>query len=51
MNRRLFWKLAIVRAVGGVALIWVIKRLAWQTEESMSFIPPNISKNGLGRQS
>jgi len=40
MNRRLFWKLAIVLAVGGVALIWVIARLAWQTEESMSFIDP-----------
>lgn len=40
MNRRLFWKLAIVLAVGGIVLIKVIARLAWQTEESMSFIDP-----------
>ena len=38
MNRRLFWKLCIVIAVGSVALFWVIARLAWQTEERMSFI-------------
>ncbi|MGA4632695.1 histidine kinase sensor domain-containing protein [Pseudomonas solani] len=40
MNRPLFWKLAILLAVGGVALVWGIARLAWQTEESMSFIAP-----------
>lgn len=38
MNRRLFWKLCFVVAVGSVALFWVIARLAWQTEERMSFI-------------
>lgn len=50
-NRRLFWKLAIVLAVGGVALIWVITHLAWQTEESISFIASNIGWNGLGVES
>ncbi|KIQ01595.1 MULTISPECIES: sensor histidine kinase [Pseudomonas] len=38
MNRRLFWKLCIVIAVGSVGLFWIIARVAWQTEERMSFI-------------
>ena len=38
MNRRLFWKLCIVIGVGSVALFWIIARVAWQTEERMSFI-------------
>ncbi|MCY1284504.1 Sensor protein PfeS [compost metagenome] len=38
MNRRLFWKLCAVIAVGSVLLFWLIARLAWQTEERMSFI-------------
>lgn len=40
MNRRLFWKLCLVIALGGVLLFWGIARLAWQTEERMSFIDP-----------
>ncbi|MBU1330553.1 MAG: sensor histidine kinase [Gammaproteobacteria bacterium] len=38
MNRRLFWKLCLVIALGSVVLFWVIARVAWQTEERMSFI-------------
>ncbi|WP_296272039.1 sensor histidine kinase [Pseudomonas sp. UBA6323] len=38
MNRRLFWKLCLVIALGSVALFWIIARVAWQTEERMSFI-------------
>ncbi|MFV0453508.1 MAG: sensor histidine kinase [Pseudomonas sp.] len=38
MKRQLFWKLCIVIAVGSVLLFWLIARLAWQTEERMSFI-------------
>ncbi|MDH1262310.1 sensor histidine kinase [Pseudomonas sp. GD03944] len=38
MNRRLFWKLCLVIALGSVVLFWVIARVAWQNEERMSFI-------------
>ncbi|WP_275547192.1 MULTISPECIES: sensor histidine kinase [unclassified Pseudomonas] len=38
MNRRLFWKLCLVIALGSVVLFWIIARVAWQTEERMSFI-------------
>lgn len=38
MNRRLFWKLCLVIALGSVLLFWIIARVAWQTEERMSFI-------------
>ncbi|MDG9927716.1 MULTISPECIES: sensor histidine kinase [unclassified Pseudomonas] len=40
MKRQLFWKLCIVIALGSVLLFWLIARLAWQTEERMSFIDP-----------
>ena len=38
MNRRLFWKLCLVIGLGSVLLFWIIARVAWQTEERMSFI-------------
>lgn len=38
MNHRLFWKLCLVIALGSVVLFWIIARVAWQTEERMSFI-------------
>ena len=38
MNRRLFWKLCLGIALGSVVLFWIIARVAWQTEERMSFI-------------
>ena len=38
MNHRLFWKLCLVIGLGSVLLFWIIARVAWQTEERMSFI-------------
>jgi len=38
MKRRLFWIFCAVMGLGTVLLFWGISRLAWQTEEAMSFI-------------
>lgn len=40
MRRRLFWLFCAVMGLGTVLLFWGISRLAWQTEEAMSFIDP-----------
>ncbi|KAA0695079.1 sensor histidine kinase [Halopseudomonas laoshanensis] len=41
MKRRLFWTFCAVIGLGTVLLFWGISRLAWQTEEAMSFIDSN----------